>query len=320
MEKQQIKSDIQTDTLRGFLSEPKFLLSKYFYDDKGTAIFRDIMNMPEYYITGCEHEIFTTQKDEIVKELCRGIHQFNLIEFGSGDGFKTRILLRMLAELKVNFTYIPVDISEEANSILSQALEKEFAGVKVNPLTGDYLEHIKSNNGFGPAAKMILFLGANIGNFSDRELEVFLNNLTHFTRSGDKMLMGFDLKKSPEVIMNAYNDPHGHTRSFNLNLLERLNRELDAQFDIKNFDTHIQYNPETGEVKSFLVSQVSQQVYVGAFKRFFQFEQWETIYTELSRKFDMKTIKLLAYNHGFRVVENFYDRRKYFVDSLWEKV
>jgi L-histidine Nalpha-methyltransferase len=320
MEKQLIQSDIISDTLRGLLAEPKFLLSKYFYDDKGTAIFRDIMNMPEYYLTDCEHEIFSEQKVEIAEELSRGNNQFNLIELGSGDGYKTRILLRQLSVSKVNFTYIPVDISKRANDILFKEMQQSLPVVKVEPLTGDYLEHIKSNNGFGDTARVILFLGSNIGNFTESELEVFLRNISEFTRSGDKVLIGFDLKKSPQVIMKAYNDPHGHTRRFNLNLLARLNRELAADFKLDQFEHHTQYNPETGEVKSYLVSQAMQRVYIGALQRTFGFKKWEAVFTELSRKFDLLLIRQYAKEHSFKVVRNFTDSKNYFVDSLWEKV
>jgi L-histidine Nalpha-methyltransferase len=320
MEKQLIESGLVKDTLDGLLAEPKYLLSKYFYDDKGTSIFRDIMNMPEYYLTDCEHEIFTTQKEDIAEELCRGNNQFNLIELGSGDGFKTRILLRTLSMKKVNFTYIPVDISEKANDILFRDMQQNLPLVKVEPLTGDYLEHISSNNGFGEAARIIFFLGSNIGNFGERDLGVFLGKISEFTRSGDKVLIGFDLKKSPEVIMKAYNDPHGHTSRFNLNLLERLNREMDADFNIDQFEHHTQYNPETGEVKSYLVSLAMQRVYIGALQRTFGFKKWESMFTELSRKFDLLMIRKYAKEYGFKVIRNFTDSKEFFVDSLWEKV
>jgi len=320
MEKQLIDSDLVKDTLQGLLAEPKYLLSKYFYDDKGTSIFRDIMNMPEYYLTDSEHEIFTKQKEEIAEELCRGNNQFNLIELGSGDGFKTRILLRHLSMRKVNFTYIPVDISEKANDILFRNMKQDLPLVKVEPLTGDYLEHISSSNGFGDTARIIFFLGSNIGNFGERDLEDFLRNLSEFARSGDKVLIGFDLIKSPQVIMMAYNDPHGYTRRFNLNLLERLNRELDADFKLDQFEHHTQYNPETGEVKSYLVSLTMQQVYIGALQRTFGFKRWEAVYTELSRKFDLLMIRKYAKEYGFKVIRNFTDSKEYFVDSLWEKI
>ncbi|MFW6290071.1 MAG: L-histidine N(alpha)-methyltransferase [Mariniphaga sp.] len=254
MQQQVITSAIAADTLRGLSSTPKFLLSKYFYDDAGSAIFQDIMKMPEYYLTRCEEEIFLQHKEALAQWFGNGKKSFSLVELGSGDGQKTKILLSYLAGQDVRFQYIPIDISQKANDDVKAMVNREIPGVEVYPRTGDYFKKLKELNGFAADQKVILFLGSNIGNFSDAETDQFLVQLAEFTRTGDKLLIGFDLKKSPQVIINAYNDPHGHTRRFNLNLLERLNRELDAEFDTAYFEQHTEYNPETGEIKSFLMS------------------------------------------------------------------
>lgn len=320
MGKQLIDHGILSDTLRGLRSEPKYLLSKYFYDDRGTAIFRDIMNMPEYYLTDCEAEIFSHQKQEIIEAFTCGKDNFNVIELGSGDGFKTRIVLRQLLQNKAHFTYMPVDISEKANHILCNELQQELSDIRIEPVTADYMQHIRQINGYGNGRKVVLFLGSNIGNFHHKELKVFLSDLSSFTSAGDYLLIGFDLKKSPAVIMDAYNDPHGHTKRFNLNLLDRLNWELDAEFDLRLFEHHAQYNPLTGEVKSYLVSQKEHKVRLGVPDAIISFNKWEAVFTELSQKFDMETISRLAKDNGFRVKENFTDSRNYFVDSLWERI
>ena len=132
-------------------------------------------------------------------------------------------------------------------------------------------------------------------------------------------MIGFDLKKSPSLILKAYNDPHGYSRDFTLNLLVRLNRELGADFELKNFEHHTAYNPQTGDVKSFLVSKIDQSVYIEALNKSFGFKQWEPLLMELSRKFDLAAIGTLASRHGFRVEEHFTDSRHYFVDSVWIK-
>lgn len=320
MEQQIITSALATDTMKGLSSMPKFLLSKYFYDDAGSAIFQDIMKMPEYYLTHCEEEIFTQQKESIAREFFSGDDSFSLVELGSGDGQKTKILLRYLAGLDIRFQYIPLDISQKANDDLQASLNREIPGIKVFPRTGDYFKQLKELNGFASKRKIILFLGSNIGNFTEQESNQFLNQISGFTRSGDKILIGFDLKKSPQIIMDAYNDPHGHTRRFNINLLVRLNRELDADFDTRKFDQYTDYNPQTGEVKSFLMSKIDQQVYVRALDETYYFEKWEPVFMERSQKYDFKTISNLANHNGFRVVSNFSDSRNFFVDSLWEKV
>ena len=167
--------------------------------------------------------------------------------------------------------------------------------------------------------KIILFLGSNIGNFTNNEIDLFLNQLAGFTNKGDKVLIGFDLKKSPEVIMKAYNDQHGNTRKFNLNHLARLNKELYADFNLGNFEQHTKYNPVTGEVKSFLVSKTDQTVRIGAIGQSFRFKKWEPVFMELSRKFDLETIENMAQENGFKVEQHFTDKRNYFVDSLWAR-
>jgi dimethylhistidine N-methyltransferase len=320
MKQKVLLTELASDTLRGLSSNPKYLLSKYFYDDAGSAIFQDIMNMPEYYLTDCEHEIFSNQTKEITHAICDDALGFNLVELGSGNGLKTKILLKHLVGKSVKFQYTPVDISAKVNNELIESLKSKLPSLKVEAKTGDYFRKLKNLNGHDSIPKIILFLGSNIGNFSDNETDEFLNFLSTYTNSGDKVLIGFDLKKSPKIIMDAYNDPHGHTRRFNLNHLVRLNRELDADFDIGQFEQHTIYDPKTGNVKSFLVSKTEQKVYVGLLEQLFHFRQWETIFMERSRKFDLSTIEKLAEKSGFNVAQNFTDKRNYFVDSLWIKV
>ncbi|MFW6290260.1 MAG: L-histidine N(alpha)-methyltransferase [Mariniphaga sp.] len=320
MQQHTITSAIASETMNGLSSMPKFLSSKYFYDDAGSAIFQDIMKMPEYYLTRCEEEIFLQHKEAIARGLGNGKKSFSLVELGSGDGQKTKILLRHLAGLNFRFQYIPIDISQKANDDMKAMLNREIPEVKVYPRTGDYFKKLGELNGFAADQKVILFLGSNIGNFSDAETDAFLRQLAGFTRSGDKLMIGFDLKKSPKIIIDAYSDPHGHTRRFNLNLLERLNRELNADFNIGQFEQHTEYNPETGEVKSFLMSTDDQHVHVGALEKTFHFKKWETVFVERSRKYDIELIARLAEDNGFRVKQNFTDSRNYFVDSLWERM
>jgi dimethylhistidine N-methyltransferase len=314
-----LQPEILIDTMKGLSANPKYLLPKYFYDDIGSRIFQDIMQMPEYYLTDCEHEIFITQQEQITDLFGEGVSYFDLIELGSGDGIKTKILLKSLVDNSVYFNYIPVDISHKANSELVKTLNKELPSLTIHAKTGDYFQVFKQLNGYSGLRKIILFLGSNIGNFTDSEISLFLSKLSEYTHKGDKVLIGFDLKKSPDIIMHAYNDPHGHTRNFNLNHLTRLNNELGANFNIKNFEQHTEYNPASGEVKSFLVSKTEQTVTIDALNKKFQFKKWEPVFMELSRKFDLKIIESLAAAYGFNIEQHFSDRRNYFVDSLWIK-
>lgn len=319
MKQQLTLSALANDTDIGLTANTKFLLPRYFYDDIGSGIFQDIMQMPEYYLTDCELEIFTSQKEQIIDVFSKDALHFNLIELGSGDGTKTKVLLNFMVNRAISFKYVPVDISLKANSELVESLAIALPKLKVAPQTGDFFSIMQQINGHTSIKKVILFLGSNIGNFTDERLDLFLGQLSQFAHKGDKVMIGFDLKKSPEIIMKAYNDPHGHTRRFNLNHLARLNRELGANFDLGNFEQHTQYNPQTGEVKSFLVSKEEQTVFIETLDKSFSFKMWEPIFMELSRKFDLETIETLAVTYGFRVEQNFTDSRGYFTDSVWAK-
>ena len=319
MEKQILLSELANDTLRGLTSKPKYLLSKYFYDESGSAIFQDIMKMPEYYLTNCEYEIFDSQRKQLINEFIKNGTYFNLIELGSGDGLKTKVLLNEMISRLINFSYVPVDISPKANIDLEKSLTYEMPSLKVKAQTGDFFRVMKRMDDYSELRKVILFLGSSIGNFTDDEINLFLKHLSEFVHSGDSVMIGFDLKKSPEIIVQAYNDPHGHTRRFNLNHLSRLNRELGADFNLDNFEQHTEYNPQTGEVKSFLVSKVDQKVQIEALEKIIHFYKWEAMLMELSRKFDFETIEKYAATHGFSIVNHFTDKKKWFTDSLWIK-
>jgi L-histidine Nalpha-methyltransferase len=316
----EIYGDIAADTLLGLSTMPKFLLPKYFYDDKGSAIFGEIMNMPEYYLTKCENEILSEFSTEIVNSIIEDAHFVNLIEPGSGDGSKTLILLKAFSRAGKKFRFIPVDISREAHGILENTVLTALPGTDVRPITGDYF-HMFEQLGRGENERnAVLFLGSNIGNLNNSELNRFLDNISEFAHRGDKLLIGFDLKKSPGVILKAYDDPYGLTRKFNINHLLRLNRELQADFNPSLFEHHTEYNPVSGELKSFLVSSEMHQVHIGAIGETFLFRQWEPVFMELSRKFDIATIETLAISHGFRVVNNFTDSKNWFIDSLWTRI
>lgn len=314
-------TDIQSlelDTLQGLSSTPKYLLSKYFYDDTGSAIFHDITKMPEYYLTKSEQEIFENQKEQLTDLIIADNTRFDLLELGSGDGSKTKILLKQLLKKNSNFKYIPIDISPKANSDLVSELRKEIPSLEISPITGDFFG-LDTANINSKTRKVILFLGSNIGNFNEQEIDLFLTRLSEFCNKEDKILIGFDLKKSPEIIMNAYDDPYGQTRKFNLNHLARLNRELDADFNLSTFEHHTTYDPVSGYLKSFLVSKIQQTVYIKTAGQSIFFSRWEPVFMELSRKFDLPSIEKIAFSHGFSIVKHFTDKKKWFTDSLWIK-
>lgn len=312
-------SPFATDTLKGLTAQNKYLLPKYFYDQNGSKIFQQIMRMPQYYPTDCEMEIFSRQGAAIAKSMIPAQSPFEMVELGSGDGLKTKILLKALTQMQLNFTYTPVDISIHALDELESDLQKQFPGIKIKKKAGDFFQIMKDLAAQNGSPKVLLFLGSNIGNFMSEERDVFMKLLSSMTTRGDKVLIGFDRKKSPDIISEAYDDPAGLTRDFNLNHLLRINHELDADFDIAQFYHHTSYNPFTGAMKSYLLSKIEQIVKLGALNEKIFFGKWEPIFMELSQKFNYDDIHLLAREYGFKVSQNFSDDKNYFTDSLWIK-
>ena len=312
------ESTFARDVLDGLSQQPKRLSSMYFYDERGDRLFQDIMHMPEYYLMNCELDIFEQQKAQILQAI--GLEHFHLLELGAGDGFKTRVLLRHFIEQAVDFEYQPIDISPNVLLELEQSLREELPELNVHVLPGDYFKVLHEVKETDSTPKVVLFLGANIGNYAHERAVAFLKHLNEELNSGDKLLIGFDLKKDPETILNAYNDPAGITAAFNLNLLERMNRELGADFNTEDFRHWETYDPVSGATRSFIVSKKAQQVYIQALGRSFHFDAWEAINVELSQKYSLTEIENLAEVAGFQIEQHFTDDRGYFVDSLWRKV
>lgn len=311
-----ILSTFAEDVLAGLTAPIKHLSSKYFYDDAGSRIFMQIMKMPEYYPTGCEFEILAQQSGTIYDRL-PFTRKFNIVEFGCGDGSKTKQLLRAFMDKGADFTYIPIDISQEAINTLGKNLRNALPGLNMQPKTGDYFEMMDELPANIP--NLFLFLGGNIGNYKNNEATALLEKFNAGMQQGDMLLMGMDLQKNPRVIQTAYDDPHGITKAFNLNLLQRINNELDADITLDQFDFYCHYNPGNGEVNSYLVSLKKQHFHSTVLNTTFYFEKDELIWTELSKKYALPEIEALAQKTGFTPVHNFMDCRHYFTDSLWMK-
>ena len=306
------------DVLKGLTADNKYLSSKYFYDDNGSRIFQEIMNMPEYYLTDAEFEILSMQSRQIVDAL-NFSQPFNIVELGAGDGFKTFKLLEYLTTHKIDFNYVPIDISKEAIDALTKRLKERLPGVHIKPKVGDYFEILKQNKK-SDYPSLLLFLGSNIGNYQQENALELLRLFNQNMKLGDKLLVGFDLKKNPITIHNAYYDKHGITKRFNLNLLLRINRELDADFKIDDFDFYCHYSPLTGEVRSYIVSLRKQDVELKKLNTTISFDYNELIWTELSKKYSLSDIENLATQTNYKMVDNFLDCKHYFADTLWEKV
>ncbi len=311
-EKQQFAQDV----MQGLSKKQKTLSSKYFYDGAGSKLFQKIMDLPEYYLTRTETEIFKQQKEEIIDGFCSPT-PFNLVDLGAGDAAKTIILLRALEQRSVDFTYVPVDISGDAVQELQQRLAQELPHLPVAPLTGEYFKMLAQLQHESNSRKVILFLGSNIGNFPYAEIKVFLQKLRQFLHSGDQLLIGFDLKKDPRLIRRAYDDAAGVTAAFNYNLLRRINQTFAGNFNLDWFQHFAEYDPISGEMKSFLISTRAQQVILPELNITFTFQAWEAIQTESSYKFSENQIQELAAEANLETQLVFTDANRYFADVLF---
>ncbi|WP_215223637.1 L-histidine N(alpha)-methyltransferase [Echinicola shivajiensis] len=313
------ESEFALDVQSGLSAPNKYLSSKYFYDHRGDMLFQQIMQLPEYYLTRTEFSILNHFHPSILSPILDLSQSFNLVEMGAGDGLKTKILIEYLQAQNADYTYYPIDISGNALSHLKESLENKFDGIQIRPIENVYRKALKEKLWNNDRPTLLLFLGANIGNFVLEEAKEILQLLGKALSIGDYALIGFDLKKDPELILGAYDDSQGVTRDFNLNVLNRINKELGGNFDLSKFKHWPVYNPVSGECRSYLVSLTDQEVQLEALAETFHFKKAEAIHTEVSKKYDKDELSTLAEESGFEILNNFQDDHEFFTDSLWRK-
>lgn len=312
-------SIFEQEVYEGLTAHPKYLSSKYFYDEVGDKLFQDIMAMPEYYLTDCEFHILEANKAEIVDLFSSDGEPFSLFELGAGDGKKTKILLRHLVERNIPFDYRPIDISQNALNELETALHNEIPEVVINPLQGTYFDTLRDIGNSNGRRKVILFLGSNIGNLLHPQAVEFLKNMRDAINTDDLIFMGFDQKKNPQTILDAYNDKAGITEAFNKNILARINKEMGGNFDLDQFLHWEVYDPQTGTAKSYLVSKEKQMIYIESLDLEVPFKRWETIHTEISQKYDDEVVAWLAGEAGLQIATSFSDEEKNYKDYVFTK-
>jgi len=298
----------------GLSLNKKTLPSWLIFDNKGSEIFKKITALSSYLPAASEFEIIQNHKEYISQLISSD--KFNLIELGSGDGRKTQILIEHFLNKKIDFHYFPIDISGGAIVNLVKLLEDRHSNtsLKVTGLTGDYFDGLDAITQKGQ--NLILFLGVSLNNMDLDMANSFLKRLSQTLKSGDSLLIGFDLMKDPKLLYSAYNNPL--FEKFNLHLLDRINQELGANFNKNYFTQQGHFNPLTNSVESYLYSIHNQTVHIKSLKKDFHFKAWETIQTEQSFKYTLEEIEVLAIKNGFKVVTNLFDSRKYFVDSIWK--
>lgn len=303
------------DVRAGLLARPKKLFPKYFYDELGSKLFDAICLLPEYYPTRAENEILERYADEIVGSV-EGYK--TLLEMGSGSAAKTRSLIEALLKQQSDLLFIPVDISATALETSSRVLLQSYPQLRIEAYAGDYYDGLAALRERPEGARTLaLFLGSNIGNFDADEAHTFLRALRNVLRAGDALLLGADLKKEPSVLEAAYDDALGVTAAFDLNLLVRINRELDADFAPRAFRHFVKYNQETGCVESYVESLREQTVHLGKLVLDIRFEQGERIHTENSYKYDLEGLSSMATLTGFTRAHTWLDGRKQFSSNLF---
>lgn len=309
----------KADVDYGLSNTPKTMSPMYFYDERGSELFVEIMNLPEYYLTRAELDIFTHRSAELVELFNIDKNEFvELIELGSGDGTKIKKLLTAMIDREHLFGYFPIDISLSSLKALEKMLTSELPGVEIKTQHGNYFEKLSSLKN-RKHKKIIFFLGSNLGNQDDHQAAEFIGLLSENLHPGDLLVLGLDLIKSEDIVLPAYDDKQGVTRKFNLNLLTRINRELDADFDLSNFAHVPEYSSKTGIAVSYLESFVDQTVTIKQIGKSYYFEKNERLCTEISRKYSDEMLSKLIAKTDFKVIGKLLDCNQYFADYVLQK-
>lgn len=305
------------DVAHGLRERPKYLLPKYFYDDLGSQLFEAICLLPEYYLTRAENEILARYADEIVGAVSGA--QISLLELGSGSAVKTRRIIEALLRRQTGLLYIPVDISASALEESARILLQSHPSLHIRGYASDYdsaLAHLRQNKN-ERGRTLALFLGSNIGNFDYTEAQRFLHALRSVLRVGDALLLGADLKKDSRILEAAYMDALGVTAAFNLNLLARINRDFDADFNLRAFKHVAIYNQKMGRIEVYIESLRAQTVHIRALEMEVRFVAGERIHTENSYKYDLTELSQMAINTGFTRAHTWLDHAEQFSSNLF---
>jgi L-histidine N-alpha-methyltransferase len=300
----------------GLTATPKTLSAKYLYDDVGSALFDAITLLPEYYLTRAETEILREWGWQIVRVLDAPI---DFLELGSGSANKTRVLIEEALRVQGRLRYSPIDISPSALRASSLALVEAYPGLSVRAYAGDYFDVLASRALRFERRVLAMFMGSNIGNYEPQEAAAILSLLGDALRPGDGLLLGTDLKKEPSILELAYDDPAGVTAAFNRNVLGRINRELGADFDPKNFAYCVHYDEARGAVDSFLQAREPCVVSLPSMSLEIAFDGGERIHTESAYKYAQEDVAKLAEAARFEPAATWHDRDRRFSVSLLVK-
>jgi L-histidine N-alpha-methyltransferase len=303
-----LKQADRQQIIQGLTHLPKTLPPKYFYDDRGSALFEQICELPEYYPTRTEASILQTCGAEIA----RLTGPCELVELGSGSSTKTRILLDAYQNLGYPLRYVPVDVSGGILERSAYELLADYPTLQIQGLVSTYelaLRHLQPTT---LPSRMIAFLGSTLGNLNPNECEQFFAQITTALEPGDYVLLGVDLQKSIDVLEAAYNDSQGVTAAFNLNMLQHLNHQFEGNFNLTQFEHWAFYNPQQHQIEMHLRSQQPQTVELRQLNLTFPFAKGETIRTEISRKFNLEVLQADLHRHGLKTLQAWSDPNSWF--------
>jgi dimethylhistidine N-methyltransferase len=300
--------DYAAEVVHGLSSRPKTLPCKLFYDARGSALFEEITRLPEYYPTRIELEILQDNSREIARAMGSPV---SIIELGAGTATKTGTLLRAFARRQMRVKYFPVDISPAALAEAKKKIREACPGALVRPVVADF------SNGFHflrniPGRKVVLYLGSSIGNFDWNDATGMLRKVHEQLLPGDALLLGTDMVKSPEILVPAYDDAQGVTSEFDKNILVRLNRELDGDFDLTSFRHVAEWNPMRSRMEIYLESLQAQVVTLRMAGMKVKFDAGERIHTENSYKYTLQMVESMLCVSGFKLERSWFDRREWF--------
>jgi L-histidine N-alpha-methyltransferase len=297
---------------RGLLARPRSLAPWMFYDARGSRLFECITQLPEYYPTRTERNILASCSDAIIAAVCSdNSESVRLVELGAGTAAKSTILLDAAVRLQSDVLYAPVDVSSDALDVACEAIKATLPEVCISPIVANYVTNPPQLESFD-GRTLGIYIGSSIGNFTPQEARTILRNLGAQLQSGDALLIGVDMVKDEPTLLAAYDDGDGVTAEFNLNVLHRLNRELDADFDPTAFRHRVFWNPGQSRIEMHLESIREQHVRIAAAQLDVYFEERECIHTENSYKFTDATIRTLLRDGGFEVEQTWTDERGWY--------
>ena len=312
---ERVTFDAGSDVIQGLTQTPKTLPTRYLYDDRGSELFEQICELPEYYLTRTETKIL----QQYASEIARITGPCELVELGSGSSTKTRIILDAYQQLGYPMLYVPIDVSAGILESSARQLLADYPSLQVHALAGTYELALAKILPSELPSRIIGFIGSSLGNLTPQESDVFISQITNALQVGEYFLLGVDLQKPKHILEPAYDDSQGVSAAFNLNILEHLNQRFEGNFDTTQFEHWCFYNETENQIESYLRSLRSQSVELRALNLTVNFALGETIHTEISRKFDLNIIQQQLTAQGLVPLNVWTDPNQWFALLLCQR-